>query len=1039
MMIILRPIIRKGNDRNITNIIWHSSAILFCLAFLTSSLKATDLSIDSIFSPPSEVEVGSTYPVRFKITNNLYLAADKFTVTVSISNELGIIWSVKDTFGVLAAYTSGTYTSKYTWIPDLVGGKHIVFARVTYSQDIDRSNDTLRKEVAVVPKDTVWAKIIEGIRLSTLQSHNNTKIMESKLHFLPFTPPALGYYNVVLKETSQSPAIWLIKNLIIPAITLPTWMVNWSHEAYTPSPSADTVKVIESTSLTAALTMPMWDELKSFKIPIEYVTDTLSNGKTVDSIPRNLVLNQPNPTVNQPPKDTVYRSDMPNIDLNKLQNPGTVSGYAGDKNACAAASCANSMEWLEIRNPKIKSNISHRDKLTELSKFMERMREEGANDSMIVVGKLRYINAHRLPIHVKFWIKGIAGDIQSGDDIEQKASNQGDGVHGPSWDYLKREMQNNEDVEAGFSFFTKRDTVWRSTGGHAVVISGMGEGGGNKQIWFRDDAVQGRTGGEREVSAQWNLYSDSTPYIKYGRYNGVEYTTVMDGVYSESYDSTVTFKEKGIFDLIFEGAGKYIREQDKAKKGATDFQARVANAVAKRKKGDAAQWIVKNMPYSTDGVNQFETYFDARQMGYVNDSEKNENPDMLATTDSILVKIYYSDSTWLSAKQVSENNFFWYKFNKSSITKLPEGSIDNGNFKITDTYKPYNPTFTGNTVNISDSSLTALEMKIIELDNKSNPSSTAPPYSGDIAASAPSTVANILEWLEAVNSNLKTNLNQRNKLMTLSYLMNRATGKGATRENFIKGTLNLIDTLKVPLKVKFQSFMTNSGDVQSPNSKYNHNAKNETSSKGKPDWQWIKKELKANGTIAVELGWYDNTGRKSGTWCNIAGYLEQNGTRKLLIKDDCNQDSAGGTRKALLSFDTSSSGYPMLAEHSNSTKQCYIESVVSISYDPTVIFTGIGEEISGAVTNFSIYPNPASDEESLTLEFFAPASGNVEIALYDLIGNKIQEINTGYYEKGQYKVFWNNLDNYSSKLQSGVYVVVLKGDKFKAATKLIKY
>jgi hypothetical protein len=52
-----------------------------------------------------------------------------------------------------------------------------------------------------------------------------------------------------------------------------------------------------------------------------------------------------------------------------------------------------------------------------------------------------------------------------------------------------------------------------------------------------------------------------------------------------------------------------------------------------------------------------------------------------------------------------------------------------------------------------------------------------------------------------------------------------------------------------------------------------------------------------------------------------------------------------------------------------------------------------------------VYPNPASG--TATFEYSLEASGEVELAVYDLSGRRIAELVDGSQSKGHHKVHWN--------------------------------
>lgn len=82
------------------------------------------------------------------------------------------------------------------------------------------------------------------------------------------------------------------------------------------------------------------------------------------------------------------------------------------------------------------------------------------------------------------------------------------------------------------------------------------------------------------------------------------------------------------------------------------------------------------------------------------------------------------------------------------------------------------------------------------------------------------------------------------------------------------------------------------------------------------------------------------------------------------------------------------------------------------------------EEIKIDINNASIfslyqnYPNPFNPET--TIRFSIPSDDYIQIALYNTLGEKIKEIVSGFYKKGDYRVYINSED-----MSSGIYLCVL--------------
>ncbi len=71
------------------------------------------------------------------------------------------------------------------------------------------------------------------------------------------------------------------------------------------------------------------------------------------------------------------------------------------------------------------------------------------------------------------------------------------------------------------------------------------------------------------------------------------------------------------------------------------------------------------------------------------------------------------------------------------------------------------------------------------------------------------------------------------------------------------------------------------------------------------------------------------------------------------------------------------------------------------------------------------YPNPAVDEAFFNVNF--PVSGNYEIAIFDMLGNKIKTLEYGSFEAGSRLIEWDLRDQAGSKVNSGMYMYRLQG------------
>jgi hypothetical protein len=89
-------------------------------------------------------------------------------------------------------------------------------------------------------------------------------------------------------------------------------------------------------------------------------------------------------------------------------------------------------------------------------------------------------------------------------------------------------------------------------------------------------------------------------------------------------------------------------------------------------------------------------------------------------------------------------------------------------------------------------------------------------------------------------------------------------------------------------------------------------------------------------------------------------------------------------------------------------------------------------EIYGIYQN---YPNPFNSET--TIKYQIPHSGNVEVAIYSILGQKIKTIVDEYQSAGFYRVIWDGTNDLNVIASSGLYICVMKSGNFKDSFKMI--
>ncbi|MGB9562101.1 MAG: FlgD immunoglobulin-like domain containing protein, partial [bacterium] len=79
-------------------------------------------------------------------------------------------------------------------------------------------------------------------------------------------------------------------------------------------------------------------------------------------------------------------------------------------------------------------------------------------------------------------------------------------------------------------------------------------------------------------------------------------------------------------------------------------------------------------------------------------------------------------------------------------------------------------------------------------------------------------------------------------------------------------------------------------------------------------------------------------------------------------------------------------------------------------------------------------PNPFN--QVTTIEYGLPASGEVTLVIYDLLGKKVRTLVNGHAEAGMHKVEWNGKDDNGSELPSGIYFYKMTTNNYSEIKKM---
>jgi len=75
----------------------------------------------------------------------------------------------------------------------------------------------------------------------------------------------------------------------------------------------------------------------------------------------------------------------------------------------------------------------------------------------------------------------------------------------------------------------------------------------------------------------------------------------------------------------------------------------------------------------------------------------------------------------------------------------------------------------------------------------------------------------------------------------------------------------------------------------------------------------------------------------------------------------------------------------------------------------------------------SCYPNPFNP--SITIDYNINKDSNIELSVFNILGQKVKTIENSFKEKGRYSVIWNGRNNDDKLLPSGIYFIEINNFK----------
>ena len=102
--------------------------------------------------------------------------------------------------------------------------------------------------------------------------------------------------------------------------------------------------------------------------------------------------------------------------------------------------------------------------------------------------------------------------------------------------------------------------------------------------------------------------------------------------------------------------------------------------------------------------------------------------------------------------------------------------------------------------------------------------------------------------------------------------------------------------------------------------------------------------------------------------------------------------------------------------------------IVDITITVSDVLSSSPEHLPKKLEISHAYPNPFNN--SVSISFAMPNSKNVNLAIFDMRGRNIRQMNLGEIGTGFHKILWDGKNNLGSELPSGIYMAVLEvGEK----------
>lgn len=81
------------------------------------------------------------------------------------------------------------------------------------------------------------------------------------------------------------------------------------------------------------------------------------------------------------------------------------------------------------------------------------------------------------------------------------------------------------------------------------------------------------------------------------------------------------------------------------------------------------------------------------------------------------------------------------------------------------------------------------------------------------------------------------------------------------------------------------------------------------------------------------------------------------------------------------------------------------------------------------------YPNPFNPNTKI--EYYVPEASDISVDIFNVKGQKVNNLSSGHHAKGMHEIFWNGEDFMGKRLSSGVYFASYKFRNKQVTQKMI--